>query len=442
MNLEAPIDLTITDVTTEGAGIGRTADGLVVFVPGAVPGDRVRAQVVKQARGHAEADLLSIETPARERVAPPCPVQARCGGCPLMTLDAETALNVKSRHLVETLRRVGNVALAPERVLASPAPLRYRGRVRFAVAPRREGALIGFRPRGDHGALVVVDDCLVAPEDAALLARTFIAQLARADGGDACWPTHITVRSSHATRRHLLVIHTPPGRWPEAASAARALVEEEPAIAGIVRVVERGSRAIAEHVLAGDGFVEERILGIDVPVRATAFLQVNPSAAALLYEEVRACLEGRPRASVLDLYCGAGLAGLTATDATSALLGVESDAHAIEAARTIATRLGRPRAEFANADARTAATTLARARARFDVVIINPPRAGAGADIPVGVRALRVPLVVLVSCHPATLARDARAFIESGYAPVRLAAVDLFPQTTHLEAVLALERAP
>ncbi len=433
------VELLLSDITTEGEGVGRTPEGLVVFVDDALPGDRVRARITRMHRGRAEASTMERLAAASERVEPDCPVQARCGGCPLMALEPSAALALKTRHLVETMRRVGGIEMPLSRTVVSPRQVRYRGRVRFAVFPLADAPNLGYRRRGAHDALVAVEDCHVAHERATPLARSLVARLARGAPQAATWPTHVTVRSSVHEGRHLLVMHGPPGRWPEAAQVARDILDAELDVAGVVRIVEREGRAIAEHVLAGEGFVIERLGGLDVPVRATAFLQVNPEAAELLYDEVRDAFRGREMRDVLDLYCGAGLASLLATDAPTGILGVEADPKAVEVANALAMGLGRAQVEFVRGDVRDVVRDLAREGALFDAVILNPPRAGAGSGFARAVARLEPQAVVLVSCHPATLARDARALVTAGFVPKRLTAVDLFPQTLHLEAVLLLE---
>ena len=160
----ARLTLDVHDLTAEGAGVARHGR-FVVFVPGAVPGDRVVARIERVHRGFAEGELFRIESPSGARREPPCPHQPACGGCPLMVLEPSGALDFKARHLEQTLRRIGKIEHAVDRVVASPADLGYRGRVRFAVSPRHAGvpAAFGYRPRGRGADLVPIETCLLAP---------------------------------------------------------------------------------------------------------------------------------------------------------------------------------------------------------------------------------------------------------------------------------------
>lgn len=429
----------VADLNADGAGVVRHA-GLVVFVPGAVPGDTVQVRVDRVRRGWAEGILLGIERPSPHRREAPCAHQADCGGCPLMVLEEEAALRIKARHLGEVVRRIGGIDHPVDRAVASPRALGYRGRVRFAVRPRAEGPGFGYRPRGLGDAIVPIDACLLAPPRASELARTFLERLDRmTPPGGRAWPEQIELRGSLATGEWLVVVHGPAGPWSELAAAARTFAAEHGDIAGIVRLAERPGRFPAEYLLSGGDSVRERIGGIEVELGATTFLQVNPAAAGLLYDEVRRALlaPGAPR-RVLDLYCGVGLVGLLAVPPGIPVHGVELHPGSVERGVRAARRAGRDELTFAAEDAPAAAAALAAAGERVDAVVLNPPRQGAGPDLARTVRALGASSVVMVSCHPAALARDLRGFTAAGFALAELVAVDMFPQTPHLEAVARL----
>ena len=436
----ATLEVTIDDLGGEGEGVGR-ADGFVVFVPGTVPGDRVLARVEHVRRSFARGTLVRILAPSPARREPPCPHQPACGGCPLMVLPEEEALARKVRHLEETLRRIGRVALAAGEVVPSSRPLRYRGRVRLAVGPPGIPE-IGYRPPGDPRGLVPVTDCLLAPEGAVPLARRFVLELARGGGiGPRDWPREIEVRASFAEDRFLLVVHGPRAAGRRLRGVAEGLLLEEERLAGVVLVP--GGRGRHEPVpLGGETRLAEEIAGLRVPLGPTSFLQVNPAAAEHLYRLVRErlALPDDPRAPLLDLYCGAGLGGLLGTPEGTPVTGVERSAEAVTAARALAARAGREGCRFLDAPVEGAVEGFAAEGVRFPRALVNPPRAGAGREVLHGVASLGPRRVVLVSCHPATLARDAAILREFGYVPRGLAAVDMFPQTAHLEAVLRFDR--
>ena len=434
------LTVAIEDLTSDGAGVARH-DGWVVFVPGAVPGDRAEVNVGRVRRGVVEATLLALPEPSPERVEPPCPFQPACGGCPLMVLAPDAQLSLKVRHLEQTLRRIGGL-VSPQVAHAVPSPraLRYRGRVRFAVAPRENGPAIGFHPRGVGGAIVAIDDCRLAPPDAARLALGLLDRLDRVGPRGGYRPLQIEARGSLAAGEWLLVAFGPPGPARALERAAHELLAAEPHLAGIVRVEGAPGESGRETLVAGRDELVERIGGAPLELGATTFLQVNPAAAVALYAAVRRMLErpGPPPGRLLDLFCGVGAIGHLGVDADCEVLGVESHPATVERARRSARRAGRGRASFRAGDAGTVTRELARAGERFDAVTANPPRAGLGADLPHAIAALAPRTIVLVSCHPATLARDLRGFFGAGFETAELTAVDLFPQTPHLEAVVRL----
>ncbi len=435
------VELSVEDLGGGGEGVAR-AGGFVVFVPGTVPGDRVLARVTRRRRRFARAEAVRLLVPSPLRRTPPCPHQPACGGCPLMVLPEGEALARKVRHLEETLRRIGGIEVRVETRVPSPRALRYRGRVRLAVAPSGPPA-VGYRPPGDPRRLVPVTDCLLAPEGAVPLARELVARLARGGGpGPGGRPREVEVRASLARGRFLLVLHGPrrPGR--RLREVARGMVRREERLAGVV-AVPGGRRPGRPEVLAGAGQLVESIGGLEVPVGPTSFLQVNPAAAAALYHLVAERLEmpGEPGAPLLDLYCGAGLGGLLGTGPGVPLTGVERSGEAVSVARLLARGRGRENARFLAAPVERALARLAAEGARFPRVLVNPPRAGAGPGVLGGVAALGPRRIVLVSCHPATLARDGAILAGLGFRARDPAAVDMFPQTSHLEAVLRFDRA-
>lgn len=432
---EAVLD--ISDITTEGEGIARWPGGLVVFVANALPGDRVRARFQRLHGRIGRARALELVEGASARREVPCRYQERCGGCPLMPLDESAVLDVKARQVVETLRRVGGVEVELSARCTSPESLRYRNRARLGLEWAEGAFRLGYRPRGDAGELVAIDDCLLLPQGVVELAQAFLQRLARCNLGGAP-PTHLSLRGSLHYDSWIIVLHGPPGRWEEAAQLAKDFVTRESRLTGIVRVLEKGPRRVATHVLAGRGLVIESMAGREVPLDATSFLQVNPRAADLLYREVKAALGASDEpARLLDLYCGVGLTGLAGSPPYVSIVGVEAHPRAARAAAELAAREGR-HAEYISGDATRALSSLLAQGEHFDYLIANPPRAGADAGLASRVHGLGVRRVVLVSCHPATLARDLRAFGKMGYAVHYAAVVDLFPQTAEVETVLGL----
>lgn len=433
--------LEIEDLSSEGAGIGR-AGRRVFFVPGTVPGDKARVKVERIRKSWVEARLLALAEASPDRVAPVCTYQGACGGCPLMILDYEAALEAKRRQLEQVLRRIGHMEIPVQRVLASPQQTEYRNRVRLVVSPRGQDLQLGFRPKGQSRGFVPIQRCWLIHAEALRLGRVLMSALSVGLVPEAAWPTHLSMRVSGNGSQWLAVLHTPQGSFRGARSTLRRILEEEPALIGVVRIVERGPRVLAETQLAGDDKLVSSVHGVEVADGATTFLQVNLGAAELLYQEIESALVGETTpARLLDLYCGMGLSSLATTDDEVRILGVDANPASIERARAAASRAGRLNAEFVRGDAGAQLKELAARGARFDRIVMNPPRSGMGAGAVEQVRCLGAQRLVMVSCHPAAMARDLAAFVSGGFRVTRVHAVDMFPQTPHLEAVAQLQPA-
>jgi 23S rRNA (uracil1939-C5)-methyltransferase len=433
------IEVEISDLTAQGDGVGRK-DGAVVFVAGGVPGDRVRARVLRVRRRHAQAVVESTLTPAPDRVEAVCAHQPVCGGCPLMVLAPEAALRVKVGHLEQTLRRVGGLEHSVARAVPSPLPLEYRNRVAFAVTRREGRDRIAFRARLDPAEHVPISRCHLVPEKVSAAAQELLEGLAARTrrGGRDPRPLRLELRGSLSRDEWMAVLHTTTGRWPGAVLVAEGWLASAPWRVGVVRIEQdRRGQIVGERCLAGVDVVHERLGDVEAPLSATSFLQVNPGVAERLYEVVAGMLHrGSAPGRVLDLYCGAGLVGALSVPDADELVGVEIHAPSLHRARELDG--GRPRREWIQADATEAAERLAADGRRFDAVVVNPPRAGAGPGLPGALAALEPSRVVVISCHPAALARDLARLSEAGFAVVEVVALDMFPQTPHLEAVVEL----
>lgn len=430
------IEVEVTDLSSEGEGVGRF-ERAVVFVDGAVPGDRVLSRVKRARKNRIEARVTRLLQSSPARIEPVCAHQAECGGCPVMVLEPEAALAARGSHLAQTLRRIGGIGRGVDRTVASPAAVGYRNRVAFSVTEVSGGALqLAFHGRRDPAERVPIRRCHLVPEGVTEAAQELLEALPR-DG--EVTPLRIEMRGSLARGEWMAVVHAPEGRWPGFAAAGRAWVDAAPWRAGLVRAVTDSAGRVRRHTaVAGKDVVTERIGGLDVELSAGSFLQVNPGVAERLYDVVGEMLRagGTPR-RVLDLYCGAGLIGALAVPQAEELVGVERHGPTLARARRLPG--AGDRREWLRDDAEHAARALADAGRSFDAVTINPPRAGVGGGLPAEVARLAPQRVVLISCHPAALARDLARFNDHGFRVVEVVALDMFPQTPHLEAVVRLD---
>ncbi|MGW0228477.1 class I SAM-dependent RNA methyltransferase [Actinopolymorpha singaporensis] len=399
--------------------------GKVVFVRHTLPGERVRAHVVEETARLLRADAIEVLAASPDRVTPPCPFAGpgRCGGCDWQHATLPAQRRLKAAVVEDQLRRIAGIERSVE-VEALPIPaghdetpaedaddgLGWRTRVQFAV--RRDGA-IGFRRHRSHD-IEPVDECLIAhPEVERLgIERRRWPGAARVEGiASAATGDRVVAVSGRGARTRVRV----------------------PRLAAAVRVLHGDPRP-------GPGlpYVREVAAGRTWQVSGAGFWQVHPGAAQALADAVLTGLAPRTDESVLDLYCGVGLfLGALADSAGpyAALVGVEENALAVRDARHNLRDLPNALVEQGRVD-----EVLGRLD-QADLVVLDPPRAGVGADVVRQVAGLAGRAIAYVSCDPATLARDLGYFAEHGWELTGLRAFDAFPMTHHVECVAILHPA-
>ena len=447
------VRLEITSLGSQGEGVGR-ADGLALFVPGALPGEVVEARVRERRERYARAELLAVERPSPDRRAPPCAVAERCGGCPLMAL-APAAQRAQKRHrLIESLARIGGLGAVPvEDVLTAGEPdgLGYRAKTAMPVGAGPDGPIVGFYGRGTH-ALVEAAACPVTdPRVRAIVAG--VRDSAEAVGlapydersGQGLL-RHIVVRVATGTGQSLALVVTAAPAVEAMAELALAVRARLPALTLFAQSVQAGrtNRILGEgpaRILFGPPAIEERVGPLRLQLSATAFFQVNPLVAEAMYARAVAELRLRGGERVIDAHCGVGAIGLWAAAAgAGSVVGFDTSRAAIEDARENA-RMNGLDAEFACGPAESLYPRRFGAGHAPDAVLLDPPRAGAAAALLDALRASPPARLVYVSCSPETLARDLRRLVEGGRFEVeRVVPVDLFPHTAHLEAIAVLCR--
>ncbi len=428
------LELEVERLVNGPGAMARAPDGRVVFLDEGLPGERVRAQVESERKGFLRARVVrTLDPPAQARRAPPCPVVALCGGCPWQALEYESQVEAKQDVV---LREVERACGSPPQAMLEPIvgpQWRARHRIRLAVMRHSDAEpAIGYRARGAHE-VVPIGDCAIAREElvaalplARLLARQqkAIREIELSIDGRAQLRLRGVCSSSGPP--DVDALHSSLSGW------AEQLDLRGGAYAGLV--LEPGDPAAGWRVAAGD--VMQRIgvapdMEIGVPVGA--FTQVNGELNRALVSAVVDASAGGGDRRVVDLYCGAGNFSLPLARAGAHVVGLDVDEVAIAAATASAVSLGladRARFEVGVADDRA----LARLTEGPDVVVLDPPRAGAAAVLP-AVLALRPPVLVYVSCDVATFGRDARAILAAGWSFSSLRLIDLTPQTYRAEVL-------
>ena len=434
-------------VTIEGYGEGGMGvariDGRVVFVHGALRGEKCRVLILKTLKSVAFAKVLEVLEPSSERITPDCPYFPRCGGCTYRHIRYEEELRLKKQRVQDNLSRIGGSDVTVEEILGARDTLRYRNKAQYPVS--KDGA-VGFYRARTHEVIECEHCLLVKPEaDAAAEALREYMQSCRVAGYDEKTGRglvrHLYIRSN-AAGESLVCVLVNGDKLPKEDRLVTLLRDACPKCTGIVL----GTNTKKGNVILGDRYrtlwgsdrLEDTLCGKTFRLSVPSFYQVNRVQAERLYAKAIEFAGLTGQETVLDLYCGAGTITLALSDHAKKVLGAEIVPEAIDDARENAARNGVKNAEFFCGDASDVAKKLARENLRPDVITVDPPRKGLAADVVESIAEMQPQRVVYVSCDSATMARDVKRLADLGYTAQRACAVDMFPRADHVETVVLL----
>jgi len=444
------VSLTIDGLGHSGEGVGRY-QGFTVFVPGAVPGDKVEITVSEVKKNYARAALRRVVQASPDRVAPICPVVGQCGGCPLQQIAYPAQLALKRQQVMEALRRLGKLEDVPVYpTLGMDEPWRYRNKAQFPVGTGSGRVIAGFFAPGTHR-IVDIDQCEIQHPLGNEIMRAVkdLAQRYRVPIYDERTHTgvlrHVLARVGRYTGEGMAVLVTNGPAFPKGRQVAAELMKRIPALVSVVQNINPDRTNVVlgreNRVLAGRDHIIDRIGDLSFAISPVSFFQVNPAQTEVLYSKALeyAALTGRE--TVLDIYCGIGTISLFLARQAREVIGVEVVPPAVEDARENARRNGITNARFICGDATQEMPALAREGIRADVIVLDPPRKGCDRPVLEAMAEMRPERIVYVSCNPASLARDLAILAELGYKTVEVQPVDMFPHTAHVECVARVEKA-
>jgi 23S rRNA (uracil1939-C5)-methyltransferase len=425
----------IVDLAHDGRGVARVA-GKAVFIDGALPGERVRFRVLKRRRQLDEGGLVDVLVASPDRTVPRCAHFGICGGCSLQHLAPAAQLAAKQKQLLENLQRIGNVQ--PERILD---PLRgpewaYRRRARLGIkyVHKKGRVLAGFRER-EKPYIADIRRCEVLLGHLAELPLELAALTETLEIREKL-PQVEVAASDAVTALVFRVLESPSAADLEkiaAFGAARGLqIFLQPGGLNTVRPIRDDYPPLTYSV--DDGRVEIEFGPVD-------FIQVNREINSSMVEAAMRHLQPRAEDSALDLFCGLGNFTLPLARRVRRVMGVEGDEALVSKARLNASRNGLGNASFAVENLFEPEALGAWANERYDLVLLDPQRAGA-AEIMSRMARWDPRRVVYISCHPGSLARDAGILTTLGFRLSEAGVMDMFPHTTHVESIAVFERCP
>jgi 23S rRNA (uracil1939-C5)-methyltransferase len=449
------VDLPVDDLAFGGEGVGRL-DGYVVFVPGGLPGDRLRARIVETRARYARATVEEVVEPSPHRVPAPCPYFSRCGGCRLQHLAYPAQLAFKEKQVRDCFERLGASGpfeLRP--ILPAPDPYGYRNKMEFTVAPaprERQGGppVIGLHAAERYDLVLDIERCLLQSEAMNTVLGALRAEVARRglqvhdpESGQGLL-RFATLREGRHTGDQMLNIVASAPDLEALVPVAEAVGRAVPGVRSAVVNVNAKRAAVAvgteEHLLAGREHITERLGDVVFQVSANSFFQTNTLQAERLFDVVEAACELAGPETAIDLYCGTGAISLRLARRARRVYGIELSPAAVADAVRNARLNGIDSCTFLAGEVRHVLPDLVRQGVAADVVVADPPRAGFHPKALAALAALAPARIVYVSCNPATLARDVGTLVQAGYRLEWVQPVDMFPQTPHIEAVARLGR--
>ena len=440
-------ELTIQGLGHDGQGVGRFED-LVVFVPGALPGERVVARLRRQAKRHLEADLVGVEEPSPSRIKPPCILAERCGGCSLQHCADAAQAELKTDLVRQALQRVGHLQVDVLPIFSADTSLGYRNRALIPLERAPEGQLrAGYYRRGSHKIVnmnrcPVLDpriDALIAPLKADLEATRWPVDVNLSSGGGL---RHLALRVGHHSGEVLVTLVSSHNNLPGLEKLANEWMQRWPEVVGVsLNIQPIASNVVLgpeTHQVAGRSWLLERFAGQELHIAADTFFQVNTAQAERVVPLLTAFFSETPGTQVLEAYSGIGTFSLPLAAAGLDVLGLELHPGSVQQARSNAERNALPSARFEQADV---AASLAEHLTWAASLLVDPPRKGLTPEVMEAILQAPPKRLAYISCNPATLARDlGRLTSEAGYRLRPVQPVDFFPQTSHVECVALLER--
>jgi len=439
-------DLSIDGIAFGGFGVAHE-NGNTFFVRMGYPPEKVRAKVFKRKRGVTFAEAIEVLEPAAFRRLPPCPVFGQCGGCSWQDIHYDNQFDFKKTTVLDSFRRIGHLDNTPDPIeIHAKSEFRYRNKMELTFGEDDYGrTFLGQHLRGRYDRLVPTGECLLMPEEGNRIIRA--VEKAAIDSGlrpynsrnDSGVLRNLMLRFSH-THGDYLAIVTVRKPIPRAVQdILEAAAKAAPLMSGGAMIVNQrtgGSSQGELEPMMGKGYITEEMLGIEFIISPTSFFQTNTVMAREFYGHIIDFAELAGDETVLDLYCGTGTIAQFFAKKAAHVIGLESVASAVEDGRKSAERNGISNVEFI---AGTVEKTLSNIFDRYspDILVMDPPRSGVSKKSLIEIMEQKPPVIIYASCNPTTLARDIE-ILSPLYSFDKLAIVDMFPQTYHIESITRL----
>lgn len=460
------IEIEIEKFADRGKSLARLG-GYVVFVNGAVPGDRVKARIIRKKKKYAEARLLEVLSPSALRVPPRCEYFGNCGGCKWQHVDYKAQLDAKHRSVLDALQHqggYGDVTVRP--TIGAEEIFHYRNKMEYSFSAARwltadeiatgeqfdTSFALGLHAPGQFSRVLDLNACYLPPPLSINIVNEMRALALKNNW--APWDIrkhvgylrHLVIRTGARTGEVMVNLVTNGFDDERFAMVQQTLQEKFPEVTTFLNTNHTGLAQVAigeeARIGFGRGVIHDQIGGFQFEIAPNAFFQTNTVQAEKLYEVVRDFSECTTEDLVYDLYCGAGTISIFMAPHVKHVVGVELVPEAIANAEINAKANGIPNCTFLDGDIKNLFTRdFIASHGKPDLLIVDPPRAGMHAKVVEQIAALRAERFIYVSCNPQTQVRDLQLLSEV-YEIEAVQPVDLFPHTYHIENVIKLRARP
>ncbi|HAT4162306.1 TPA: 23S rRNA (uracil(1939)-C(5))-methyltransferase RlmD [Clostridium perfringens] len=437
----------------EGEGIAKIDNKYPIFIEGALKGEKVKVRIVKVNKNFAYGKLMEVLEASEERVNPPCAIYKRCGGCKLQHASYKAQLDFKWDRVKDCVSKIGK--LDPSIVkypLGMENPWRYRNKVQLPIGLINGEVKIGFFAPRSHD-IIDMESCLIQDEigdKVVKLTREWIEKFNirpyNVDGeyDEKGIVRHIMIRRGFTTNEVMVVLVTNGEKLPHKEEFVDLMVKNIPGIKSVIQNINSKKTnvilGLESKTLWGEDTISDYIGDFRFNISPLSFFQVNPTQTEVLYGKALEYANLTGNEEVFDAYCGTGTITLFLSQKAKKVYGVEIIPQAIDNAWINAKENKVENVEFFVGESEVVIPDLINKGVKADVVVVDPPRKGCDKKLLDAITNINAKKIVYVSCDPSTLGRDLQVLEDNGYKTLEVQPVDMFPNTSHVETVVKLNR--
>jgi len=449
VQLEERYELFINSYSHRGEGIGRM-DNFTVFVPGAISGEKARVKIIEVKKNFARGQLEEVILPSPHRVKPLCSVYYLCGGCQLQHISYKKQLDIKRLTIQDALLRLSQQKVKPLPVIGMEDPWRYRNKGYFQVNQEKGRARLGFYKAGSYD-FVPASGCvlfslqinrLVSYLEDQLSLQKITVYNSKTGGGNL---RNILIRESRRTGEIMIVFFTKEDNLGFDQNVLNDLVRTFPQVVSIYQNINRSPKTVLLgkdfRLLKGKPDLEDAIGPFKFKISPQSFFQVNTAQAEILNEKILEYANFSGEETVIDSYCGTATISIYVAKQAEKVYAIEVEKSAVRDAKINCELNGISNLELFTGKAEEWLYKWRRSGEEVHLIIADPPRRGCSSKALKGIIKIKPKKIIYISCNPATLARDLKYLTkDDDYKLKKVLPIDMFPQTSHIECIVSLER--